>query len=162
MTRRQQVVILAVAGAMSAMLVAPPFRLTDGAGGHVNSGYGLIFKPPTELALVNVPLLLAQWFVVLVVGAAAFLLIRALPNGTTEDAENGLSEGLSSEVHIVHWMSAKLRSSPSSSGKVLRELPERTEVYVLERREEWVKVVLTDRSLRGWLSAGSVIVRPPY
>lgn len=57
------------------MLLFPPFKAVR-EGGTYNLGYGFILAPPLKYAMVNVSLLLVQWFVVAIVTAAGLMFIN--------------------------------------------------------------------------------------
>lgn len=61
------------------MLLYPPFQVTVKVGVVRDMGYGWIFSPPFLGGIrpsVNVPLLLAQWLGVLLVGVLVFLFLN--------------------------------------------------------------------------------------
>ena len=99
MNQNQKWVLVAVITIIVAMLVYPPFQLSLRNGVISNMGYGWFFEPPKRgaiAAIVNVPMLLIQWFVVLVVGFLAFLLAKNQSKRLSEDSLNFPNENHSS------------------------------------------------------------------
>lgn len=77
MSTSQRVILLVVAIIIATMLLYPPFTFDMPNGTTMNMGYSWIFEPPvvgsSTSALVNIPMLLAQWAAVLVIGGIAYL-----------------------------------------------------------------------------------------
>jgi len=87
---KQKVVLVAVIVLVVGMLLHPPFHYRYSNGRVENLGYAWLFDPPivgdritniftqtpTYTGTVDIVLLLVQWLGVLVVGAAAFLLVK--------------------------------------------------------------------------------------
>ncbi len=78
MNIKQKGVLVAVIVVVIAMLFYPPYHELWSSGGYINVGYSWIFKPPKnfEYASVNVPMLLAQWVGVLIVGGIGFFIVK--------------------------------------------------------------------------------------
>ena len=79
MNQNQKWVLVAIITIIVAMLLYPPFQLSLRNGVIYNMGYGWLFEPPRRgaiAAIVNVSMLLIQWFAVLVVGCLAFFLAK--------------------------------------------------------------------------------------
>jgi uncharacterized protein DUF2569 len=73
--RYQKWVVAGCIVVVTAMFFFPPFQHTASGGQEFDLGYGWLFEPPGgATAHVNVPLLLAQWVGVLIVGFLTFLL----------------------------------------------------------------------------------------
>jgi uncharacterized RDD family membrane protein YckC len=71
-----------VAAVVAALLVFPPFEITLPNGVTMNMGYGVVFWPPEYegsglRAMVNVPLLLAEWGAVFLIAFAISMEIRS-------------------------------------------------------------------------------------
>ena len=83
------------------MLVYPPFQLSLRNGVIFNMGYGWLFEPPRRgaiAAIVNVSMLLIQWFAVLVVGCLAFFLAKNQSKRLSEDSLNTPNQNRSNIV----------------------------------------------------------------
>ena len=80
MSTSQRVILLVVAIIIATMLLYPPFTFDMPNGTTMNMGYSWIFEPPvvgsSTSAFVNIPMLLAQWAAVLVVGGIVYLLAQ--------------------------------------------------------------------------------------
>lgn len=83
MNSRQRTALLICAVVIAAMLLYPPFHHSTAA--H-NFGYSWIFSPPHPVATVNVPLLVAQWVGVAIVGVIAYFLLAGEPGNQTSSA----------------------------------------------------------------------------
>lgn len=80
----QRVVLVAVASAAVSMMLYPPFHMRGANGIEINSGYALLFDPPTlggRVALVHAPTLFVQLAALLIAGGAAFMLVGGLTPG---------------------------------------------------------------------------------
>lgn len=75
MNGRQKIAIVATASVMLIMLLFPPFQfVTD--GNVLNYGYRFLFVPPYSFLSVNIPLLLVEWIMVVIIGAIAWHFLR--------------------------------------------------------------------------------------
>ena len=77
MNFRQKVVLLAAVAVMALMLLFPPFHMVIQEGTY-NAGYGFITGGTAypNNAVVNVPQLLCQWFVVALATGLAWYLLK--------------------------------------------------------------------------------------
>ncbi|MCC6712219.1 MAG: NINE protein [Candidatus Dadabacteria bacterium] len=57
---------------------------------------------------------------------------------------------------VVAWDSAKVRSEPSSTSRVLDRLVKGVQVEVSNISDQWVKVVVPDSDLEGWMFESSL------
>ena len=81
MHKKQKAVLIAIMVVILGMLLYPPFHCIVGERVW-SAGYGWIFDPPDSmgvLATVNVSLLLAQWFGVLIVGGIMWFMLKTRP-----------------------------------------------------------------------------------
>ena len=81
MNKKQKWVLIAVALVILVMLLFPPFSYHPAARVQFNNGYHFILNPPSIhnngfFDCVNVPLMLAQWVGVLIIGAILFFIAR--------------------------------------------------------------------------------------
>ena len=76
MNDNQKLVCVVVAAVLVTMGIYPPFHQYGVQGAVLNRGYGWIFSPPTEIATVDIAMLLTQWIGVLIIGAIAFVLLK--------------------------------------------------------------------------------------
>lgn len=75
MNDNRKLVCIGIIAIIVAMAVYPPFQVHN-QGRTVNLGYGWIFSPPHGAATIDVAMLIAQWVIVLGIGAIAFILLR--------------------------------------------------------------------------------------
>lgn len=75
MSDKQKIAIVATASVMLIMLLFPPFQLVT-EGKVINYGYGFLFVPPYDITSVNIPLLLCQWTMAVIVGAIVWYFLR--------------------------------------------------------------------------------------
>lgn len=75
MNDKQKIAIVSTASVMLIMLLFPPFQLVSD-GKVLNYGYGFLFVPPYDISSVNIPLLLVQWTMAVIVGAIAWYFLR--------------------------------------------------------------------------------------
>ncbi len=57
---------------------------------------------------------------------------------------------------IIVWDSAKVRSEPSSTSRILERLSKGVKVEVINISDQWVKVVVPDSALEGWMLESSM------
>lgn len=57
---------------------------------------------------------------------------------------------------VVGWSSAKLRSDSKATSSVLYHLPQGTKVEVVAQLGEWVKVIVPQMHLQGWMFKNSL------
>lgn len=57
---------------------------------------------------------------------------------------------------IIVWDSAKVRSEPSSTSRILDRLAKGVKVEVINISDQWVKVVVPDSNLEGWMLESSL------
>lgn len=83
MNDNQKLVVMIAAGAIVAMLAFPPFYLRLAKGTVINLGYGFIFTPPTwgsypmtYTGIVNIELLLAEWFAVILIAGIFWWIVK--------------------------------------------------------------------------------------
>ncbi len=75
MKDNQKLLCIGIIAIIVAMAVYPPFQVH--LGGITRSvGYDWIFSPPHGAATIDVAMLIAQWVIVLGIGAIAFILLR--------------------------------------------------------------------------------------
>lgn len=76
MKDRQNLLCIGIVAIIVAMSVYPPFQV-HWQGRTSSVGYGWIFSPPLDgAATIDVAMLIAQWVIVLGIGAIAFILLR--------------------------------------------------------------------------------------
>ena len=84
MNSKQKLILFAFILITVGMMLYPPFHIVI-KGTERNMGYGFLFDPPKRsylAASVNVPVLLAQWVVSILVGAAGWFLAKNDANPT--------------------------------------------------------------------------------
>ena len=57
---------------------------------------------------------------------------------------------------VVAWDSAKVRSEPSSTSRILDRLAKGVKVEVINVSDQWVKVVVSDSDVEGWMFESSL------
>jgi hypothetical protein len=75
MNDNQKLLCLGIIAIIVAMAVYPPFQVHWG-GITRSVGYDWIFSPPHGAATIDVAMLIAQWVIVLGIGAIAYILLR--------------------------------------------------------------------------------------
>lgn len=76
MNDNQKLLCIGIIAIIVAMAVYPPFQVHLAVGTR-SVGYGWIFSPPYgDAATIDVAMLIAQWVIVLGIGAIAFILLR--------------------------------------------------------------------------------------
>lgn len=84
MNSKQKIVLFAFVLVSVGMMLYPPFHIVI-KGTEMNMGYGFLFEPPKRGylgATVNVPVLLAQWVVAILVGVAGWFITKNDENST--------------------------------------------------------------------------------
>ncbi|MBU4288784.1 MAG: hypothetical protein KKI12_11525 [Proteobacteria bacterium] len=85
MNSKQKPILLAFVIVSVGMMLYPPFHIVI-KGTEMNMGYGFLFDPPQRGYLgasVNVAVLLAQWVVAILVGAAGWFLTKSDENSVS-------------------------------------------------------------------------------
>ncbi len=85
MNSKQKLILFAFILITVGMMLYPPFHIVI-KGTERNMGYGFLFDPPKKshflVASVNVPVLIAQWIVSILVGTAGWFLAKNDANST--------------------------------------------------------------------------------
>ena len=75
MNEKQKKILIAVAAGILGMFLYPPFQFKNSGGRVFSRGYGWITDGHGAL-MVDFSTLVAQWFVVLIIGGVAFMLVK--------------------------------------------------------------------------------------
>lgn len=109
MNPNRRTLLTAVIAVLVAALAYPPFQYGGSSGRAFNAGYGWIFDPPIHgRASVNIPMLIAEWIAVLVIGGLVWIALGDTPKSSETGSTREATPPETSRAR-THWVGLALR-----------------------------------------------------
>ncbi len=119
MNANRRALVIVVIVVLVAAFAYPPFQYGGSSGRAFNAGYGWIFDPPVHgrAASVNIPMLIAEWVAVLLIGGLVWMVLGDTP----KSSETGSAGKTTPEASLAQtrWFGLAMRLPRLPSSRVM-------------------------------------------